>query len=132
MLDEAQRAVEEFHRKCGLPVSTNLTKLDRTRVKLRAKWMSEEIEEFLEARDPVGQADAIADLIYYAIGVFIEMGLDGGKIFEFVHKANMKKLGSEGKPRYDTNGRVAKPIGWVSPREQISRWLKTIGRESDT
>lgn len=131
MLNEAQQAVQEFHKKFGLPVSANPANLHRKRVKLRANWMSEEIQEFLEASDLVDQADAIADLIYYAIGVFVEMGLDGSKVFEFVHRANMKKLEPEGKPRYETNGRIAKPSDWVSPREEIREWLKSIRYASD-
>jgi len=124
MFYKAQQAVQVFHQTFGLPVSPKVSGLDKKRVELRAKWMLEEVQEFLNATDLVSQADAIADLIYFAIGVFVEMGLDGSKIFEFVHQANMKKIGDTGQARFDDDGRVMKPNNWVSPREQIRNWLR--------
>jgi predicted HAD superfamily Cof-like phosphohydrolase len=85
--------------------------------------MREEISEFLEATDIVDQVDAAVDLIYYALGVFVEMGVDGSKAFELVHQANMKKLGPDGKPIYNAEGKVLKPADWLSPKERIRQWL---------
>jgi predicted HAD superfamily Cof-like phosphohydrolase len=123
MFDEAQKAVQKFNEVFGLPISEAPRKLDRSRVELRAKWMREEISEFLEATDIVDQVDAAVDLIYYALGVFVEMGVDGSKAFELVHQANMKKLGPDGKPIYNAEGKVLKPADWLSPKERIRQWL---------
>jgi predicted HAD superfamily Cof-like phosphohydrolase len=127
MFSEAQKAVQAFHQKSGLPISSKVSRLDKKRAELRAKWMSEEIHEFLNATDLVDQADAIADLIYYAIGVFIEMGLNGSKVFELVHQANMNKIEDDARPIFDKDGKVMKPNNWVSPRERICDWLRNIG-----
>ena len=123
MLVDAQQAVLEFHRTFNLPISNSPNKLERNRIEFRAKWMMEEIEEFLESTNIVDQADAIADLIYFALGVFVEMGIDGSKIFEIVHQANMNKLGQNNKPLYNEEGKVTKPDNWVSPHERIEQWL---------
>jgi predicted HAD superfamily Cof-like phosphohydrolase len=123
MLDVAQSAVSDFSRLFDLPVSDFPHKLTGERVELRAKWMSEEIEEFRGADDISDQLDAIADLIYYALGVFVEMGVDGGRVFEFVHEANMAKLRPGKEPIYDSDRKVLKPEGWFPPKERIRQWL---------
>jgi predicted HAD superfamily Cof-like phosphohydrolase len=122
MFNEAQEAVKEFHKIFGLPVGETITLLREERVELRANWLTEEIDEFRCAKNMTEQLDAIADLIYFAIGVFVEMGVDGSKVFELVHEANMTKLDSEGKPLYENN-KVTKPEGWTSPYQRIDFWL---------
>ncbi len=123
MLKEAQAAVCDFSRAFNLPISRAPTQLGHDRVALRAKWMKEEIEEFVQAESIVDQADAIADLIYYALGVLVEMGIDGSRIFEIVHTANMAKRRAGGLPQYEQDGKVAKPEGWTSPKTAIQQWL---------
>jgi predicted HAD superfamily Cof-like phosphohydrolase len=126
MLLKAQQAVHEFHKVFNLPISDSPKELERERIELRAKWIKEEISELLEARDIVGQVDAVVDIIYFAIGVFVEMGIDGSKAFELVHHANMKKLTQDGKPIYNEEGKVIKPDGWVSPKAVIRQWLDDL------
>jgi predicted HAD superfamily Cof-like phosphohydrolase len=126
MLDAAQKAVTDFNKLFGLPVSDSPRELLRDRVELRAKWMSEEIEEFRAASDGVDQLDAVADLIYYALGIFVEMGIEGGRVFEFVHHANMTKVRPGEQPVYNSEGKVLKPEGWIPPKEQIRSWLCSV------
>lgn len=126
MLTEAQNAVHEFHRTFKLPVAENPILLERSRVLLRAKWMREEIDEFIGAIEMVDQIDAMIDLIYYALGVFVEMGLDGSEAFRLIHKANMMKSGEDAAPMYNQEGKVIKPEGWLSPRESIKQWLDSL------
>lgn len=126
MITEAQNAVHEFHRIFNLPIPKHPVTLERSRVLLRAKWMREEIDEFVNSVEMVDQVDAMADLIYYALGVFVEMGLEGGEAFRLVHRANMEKSGKDGKPIYNEEGKVVKPEGWISPRESIKQWLNSL------
>lgn len=126
MLVEAQKAVQEFHESFKLPIAKHPHYLERTRVELRAKWMAEEIEEFLGSSDIAEQVDAVADLIYFALGVFVEMGIDGSRVFEIVHQSNMKKLDQQNNPLYNEEGKVIKPTNWVSPNESIHQWLMTL------
>lgn len=125
MFEAAQRAVSEFNQAFNLPISTSPRRLPAGRVKLRAKWMKEEIAEFEKASDIVDQADAIADLVYFALGVFVEMGINGSDVFKVVHRANMEKLPSSGVALYDKEGRVTKPRNWKSPQNLIKKILHT-------
>ena len=126
MINDAQQAVQKFHRVFNLPIGKKPHKLDKNRVEIRVKWMIEEITEFIQAVDLVSQADAIADLIYFAIGVFVEMGVDGENVFELVHQANMKKSISKGKILHNSEGRILKPDGWISPDKKIRELLSEI------
>ncbi|UUG69618.1 MazG-like nucleotide pyrophosphohydrolase [Microbacterium phage Fransoyer] len=113
-----QSMVRDFHLAFGHPVREVPTLLDLDRAKLRAKWMREEIDEMLEAvekGDLVGFYDAIIDLKYFADGTGVEAGLDLDPGFRAVHRSNMEKLGPDGKPILNAEGKVQKPEGWIPP-----------------
>ncbi|QJC53602.1 hypothetical protein HGI30_20075 [Paenibacillus albicereus] len=92
---------------------------DGGRALARASWMAEELSEFLAAETVEDQADALIDLMYFALGTFVEMGVEPQQLFEIVHAANMAKLGPDGKPIYNEQGKVAKPAGWQAPEPQL-------------
>jgi len=123
MLKKAQDAVEKFTRTFGLPVATSPKLLEEDRVLLRSKWMREEIEELVLARSISEQADAAADIIYFALGIFVEMGVPGDEIFEIVHNCNMKKVTSTGAIVKNEEGKVQKPLEWRSPESEIQQLL---------
>ena len=81
--------------------------------------------EFLAARSVPDQADAMIDLIYFAVGTLVEMGVRPETLFDIVHAANMTKLWPDGKPRFREDGKTVKPPAWVDPhdalREEIER-----------
>lgn len=84
--------------------------------------MLEEINEFLEAAeegDIVEQADAMIDVIYFALGTLVEMGIKPDKLFDIVQYANMSKLWEDGKPHYNEMGKVIKPSTWEDPHEKL-------------
>jgi predicted HAD superfamily Cof-like phosphohydrolase len=116
MLNEAVELVCNFQRKANQPYATTPTELTKERVDIRSKWLAEEIEEFKNSKDIVGQADAIIDLLYYTLGIFVEMGIRPDSIFEIVHKGNMEKLVNI---RFDSDGKVIKPENWKHPSEEI-------------
>jgi predicted HAD superfamily Cof-like phosphohydrolase len=128
MIIEAQRAVCEFNKAFNLPISESPKLLERDRVLLRGKWMKEEVDEFFDATDIVDQVDAIIDLMYFALGALVGMGVDGDEAFRLIHEANMAKLGNDGKPIYNEEGKVIKPEGWVSPKESIRQWLSNTAK----
>ena len=124
MISEALEAVRKFHERLGHPTPSHPTPIDRERLDEVICWMREEIDE-LEALSVymAGQLDAIADLIYFAFGLFIEMGVDGSKIFQFVHEANMRKLGDS--IEYHPDGKIKKPVNWLPPESEISLYLSS-------
>ena len=123
MLGDAEKAVAEFHRVAEFELPSTPTLLSRERVELRAKWIREEIEELLAAQDLAQQADAAADIVYFAIGIFVELGISASDIFSLVHKSNMEKLKHREKFRRDIDGKVLKPSDWQSPDAQIREYI---------
>ena len=119
--------VREFHEKFGHPVATAPTMVAKKRALSRAKWMNEEVAEFLIADDIYEQADAMIDLIYFALGTLVEMGLEADELFEIVQQANMAKLWPDGKPHYNPkDGKVIKPEGWEDPAPKIRACIDRV------
>lgn len=118
-LSWAQRRVREFHEEGRHPVAEIPTVLSPDRVSRRVAWMREEIDEFEEAGSVVDQADAIVDLMYFALGTLVEMGVEGGPLFEIVHRANMRKV-TNGSVATRADGKIQKPADWVTPEAEMA------------
>ena len=101
--------------------------IDRKRALSRAKWMNEEVAEFLIADSIYEQADAMIDLMYFALGTMVEMGLEADELFDIVQKANMAKLWPDGKPHYNPkDNKVIKPEGWEDPKPKIKAYIDSV------
>lgn len=124
MSDKWWNQVRDFHIKFKHPYSDIPKFMDNNRAKKRYKWMLEEIDEFLEARDTVDQVDAMIDLIYFAIGTLVEVGVKPDEVFEIVHDANMSKLWEDGKPHYNEDGKTIKPSTWIDPYPRIKEVIE--------
>ena len=119
-MKKEQDMVREFHVAFLHPVSDCPKMLSSDRVEGRAGWMTEEVNEFISAKTLDEQADAMVDLMYFALGTLVEMGVDGEKLFHIVHQANMTKLWPDGKPRFRAgDGKVQKPPTWVDPHKAL-------------
>ena len=118
MFKEAQQAVTDFHKQFGHPVSFSPAELARERLEKRITWMMEELGELVSARNFADQLDAMADLLYFVLGTFVEMGVDGSEVFKIVHNANMRK--TQGKFRY---GKTQKPVNWLPPESEIALYI---------
>lgn len=122
--------VREFHEKFGHPVGTVPQMIGTKRKLSRAKWMNEEVAEFLVAEDIYEQADAMIDLMYFALGTMVEMGLEPDELFSIVQKANMDKLWPDGKPHYNPkDNKVIKPEGWQDPGPKIKAYIDSVIKE---
>ena len=95
-----QQMVRDFHAAFDHPIASGPQMLTDDRVQRRAEWMAEEVREFCAAQTVDEQADAMVDLMYFALGTLVEMGVDGMSLFHIVHQANMAKLWPDGKPRF--------------------------------
>ena len=129
-MNKEWEAVKLFHEKFGHPVPENPAMIEKKRALSRGTWMLEEVAEFLSAEDIYEQADAMIDLMYFALGTMVEMGIEPEEIFNIVQKANMDKLWADGKPRYnEKDGKVIKPDNWVDPKPKIKNHIdKLIGK----
>jgi predicted HAD superfamily Cof-like phosphohydrolase len=120
-----QCMVREFHRKYELPIQDTPAQIsvkDRLR---RARLISSEAAEFLEAADQgdfVGMVDALADILVVTYGAAIEMGVDLEPVFVEVHRSNMSKDGGK-----DPGGKILKGPSFSPP--DILRELTRLGYE---
>jgi predicted HAD superfamily Cof-like phosphohydrolase len=126
-LTEAFEAVKAFHMAFNHPVNESQpSRLNFERKMARSSWMQEELDEYNDAKNMTEEADALIDLIYFAIGTFVEMGLDPSYIFDIVQEANMSKLFPDGKPHYNTQNKVIKPKEWISPNLKIRDYIESL------
>jgi len=79
------------------------------------------VEEMIELQDAeadddlAGIADALADLVYFAIGTAVAYGIPFDEVFSEVHRSNMTKLDTDGNVIYRDDGKVLKPDTWEPP-----------------
>jgi len=99
----------------------------------RVDFMAEELQEFIEAaknQDLVGQADALVDLVYVALGTACMLGLPWEELWQVVHDANMRKVRrAEGTGDHHT---IVKPQGWVAPEAKLLEVLYDHGYTKNT
>jgi hypothetical protein len=129
--------VYKFHSKYGLPNGMdngNMLLEDNDLAKFRVTCLHEELQEFedaLKARDEVGMADALCDLIYFAYGTALFMGIPWMKfhgMFCMVQRANMNKVRCETADESKRHSAfdLRKPEGWVGPEESIAKILANV------
>ena len=84
---------------------------------LRYELIKEELDEFKEAIDKkdIKEADALTDILHGIYGAGHAFGIDLDKCFEEVQNSNMSKLGNDGKPIYNDNGKVMKGPNYFKP-----------------
>ena len=85
---------------------------------LRFNLIKEELEELriaIDTKNLVEVADALTDILYVAYGAGYAYGIDLDKCFKEVQRANMSKLGEDGKPIYNEKGKVMKGPNYLAP-----------------
>ncbi len=85
---------------------------------LRYDLIKEELDELKEAidkKDIKEVADALTDILYVTYGAGHAFGIDLDKCFQEVQNSNMSKLGKDGKPIYNENGKVMKGPNYFKP-----------------
>lgn len=116
--------VLDFRIKLNLPVSLDPRMLTAEEASFYARFVMEELSEFLKAHENnnlTEAADAVIDLIYVMIGCAHHMGLPFNTLFSIVHDANMKK--QPGATKRGVQSDATKPEGWEPPEEKIRQVL---------
>ena len=132
--------VGDFHDAFDIPAPFALSELEPDREKMRLRI---DLEEFLELVDacgmelfvhgqsvalencafipngntpnPVDIADALGDGIYVKYGHAIERGIPLDDVLREIHRSNMSKLGTDGKPILRDDGKVLKGPNYFPP-----------------
>ena len=112
--------VAEFHKAFGHPIKETPDLSDWVLNHLRCRLINEESEELAASigwQDKVGVLDALLDLQYVLDGAFLALGFASVKDVAFaeVHRSNMSKLGTDGKPIYREDGKVIKGPNYSPP-----------------
>ena len=109
----------------GQEVKTNASLSSDKINKLRIDLIEEELEELKDAinkKDLKETVDALTDILYVAYGAGHAFGVNLDKCFEEVQNSNMSKLGEDGKPIFNENGKVMKGPNYFKPN--LSQFLK--------
>ena len=118
-------SVKIFMEKFGQMVRTKPQFPDDKTMQLRLDLIKEELSELEEAmktKNLKEVADALTDILYVTYGAGYAYGIDLDQCFKEVQRANMSKLGEDGKPIYNDQGKVMKGPNYTKP--DLSKFVK--------
>ena len=110
--------VKIFMETFGQMVRTNPQFPDEKTMQLRYDLIKEELDELeqaMKSKDLKEIADALTDILYVTYGAGFAYGIDLDKCFKEVQRANMSKLGEDGKPIFNDKGKVMKGPNYSAP-----------------
>lgn len=117
--DHETLQVAAVHEKFGLGLSRVPTMLDPAKRLERYECLAEELKEFLDAAmadDLPAMADALVDLVVFAKGTAVLLGLPWAELFDDVMRANLAKVRGVGHRRHAVD--LVKPPGWQGPKTE--------------
>ena len=110
--------VKTFMETFGQMVRTKPQFPDEKTMQLRCDLIKEELNELeqaMKSKDLKEIADALTDILYVTYGAGYAYGIDLDKCFKEVQRANMSKLGKDGKPIFNEKGKVMKGPNYSEP-----------------
>ena len=110
--------VKVFMETFGQMVRTKPQFPDEKTMKLRYDLIKEELNELeyaMKTKNLKEIADALTDILYVTYGAGFAYGIDLDKCFKEVQRANMSKLGEDGKPIFNEKGKVMKGPNYSEP-----------------
>ena len=110
--------VKIFMKTFGQMVRTKSQFPDEKTMQLRYDLIKEELNELecaMKTKNLKEIADALTDILYVTYGAGYAYGIDLDKCFKEVQRANMSKLGEDGKPIYNEKGKVMKGPNYLEP-----------------
>ena len=110
--------VKTFMETFGQIVRTKPQFPDEKTMQLRYELIKEELNELEQAMKTKNLkeiADALTDILYVTYGAGYAYGINLDKCFQEVQRANMSKLGKDGKPIYNDKGKVMKGPNYSEP-----------------
>ena len=111
-------SVKKFMQNFGQEVRTSASFPNEKIIKLRLGLIKEELlelEDAIQKKNITEVADALTDILYVTYGAGHAFGVNLDKCFEEVQSSNMSKLGLDGKPIYNENGKVMKGPNYFKP-----------------
>lgn len=134
-------AMNEMYR---LPINQVPTLLDNPAERLKkfkATLMAEvhEIDEIVEKIErgesdldvKVAVADLLGDMVVYCRSEALKYGLPLEEVLEVIMDSNESKLGADGNPIYDENGKFLKGPNYWKPEPKLAELLCRAALEKD-
>ncbi|MEU1073173.1 MULTISPECIES: MazG nucleotide pyrophosphohydrolase domain-containing protein [unclassified Streptomyces] len=110
--------VREFHTTFGLDARTTPAEIPAELAAHRRDLLVEEAAEAAEVSvaGPLDHlAHELADVVYVAYGTALVHGIDLDAVIAEIHRANMTKLGPDGRPVLRADGKVLKGEHYRAP-----------------
>ena len=110
--------VKIFMKAFGQMVRTRPQFPDDKTTQLRFDLIKEELNELevaMKTKNLKEIADALTDILYVTYGAGYAYGINLDKCFKEVQRANMSKLGKDGKPIFNKKGKVLKGPNYLEP-----------------
>ena len=110
--------VKTFMKAFGQIVRTKPQFPDVKTMQLRFDLIKEELNELevaMKTKNLKEIADALTDILYVTYGAGYAYGINLDKCFKEVQRANMSKLGKDGKPIFNKKGKVLKGPNYLEP-----------------
>ena len=110
--------VKTFMKTFGQIVQTKPQFPDEKTMRLRYDLIKEELDELehaMKTKNLKEVADALTDILYVTYGAGFAYGINLDKCFKEVQRANMSKLGQDGKPIHNAIGKVMKGPNYLEP-----------------
>jgi len=117
--DEEATHVALMHEKFDLGYRTTPGFTEIQPLSERVACLQEELTELTDAvacKDLPGIADALVDLVVFAKGTAVQLGLPWAELFDDVMRSNMSKVRGVGKRGHAVD--LVKPDGWIGPRTE--------------
>ena len=103
----------KFMRACDQTVGEE----NQDQYKLYLDLIDEEVQELKDSTTPVGDLDALIDILVVTIGAIHSAGFDAEGAWKEVMSTNFAKIDRvTGKVRKRDDGKVLKPTNWVPPK----------------
>ena len=110
--------VKIFMKTFGQTVRTKPQIPDEKTMRLRFDLIKEELNELenaMKEKNLKEIADALTDILYVTYGAGFAYGINLDNCFKEVQRANMSKLGKDGKPIFNKKGKVMKGPNYSEP-----------------
>jgi predicted HAD superfamily Cof-like phosphohydrolase len=122
-LDYAFLQVRGFHKVMGQPAPSEPSLQPYEHAERRSDWIKDECDELTDPdrQTVVDQADAYLDIIYFALGGLVEIGVLPQALMDIVNGANMAKVQPDGTVHRRSDGKIIKPEGWVAPEPLLAQ-----------
>lgn len=87
-----------------------------------------EIDDIIDSTDSeldvlVAIADLLGDINVYTHSESLKFGIPLDKVLKIIMESNMSKLGADGNPIYNEDGKVMKGPGYWKPEDKIAELL---------